>query len=84
MKNDINLDLFSKISNTFRAYNYHDKKIESNLFNIGAKRINLFRRSMNQMKNMIQDFNNQFAINLCNNEKKHLYKYFRKNKRRTI
>ena len=71
MKNDINLDLLSKITNTFRAYNYqyndHDKKIESNLFNIGAQRTNLFRRSMNQVRNMIQDFDNQFSINLYNN-----------------
>ena len=71
MKNNINLDLLSKITNTFRAYNYqyndHDKKIESNLFNIGAQRTNLFRRSMNQVRNMIQDFDNQFSINLYNN-----------------
>ena len=71
MKNDINSDLLAKLSSTFRTYNYqfneHDPKIESNLFNIGAQRTNLFRRSMNQVRNMIQDFDNQFSINLYNN-----------------
>ena len=73
MRNDINIDLFSKLLSTFRSYNYqsndHDQKIESNLSNISAKRTDLFRKSMNQVRNMIQDYDNQFSINLYNNNK---------------
>ena len=73
MKNDINKDLLSKLSSTFRSFNYqsigNDSKIESNLFNIGAKRSFLFRKSMNSVRNMIQDFDNQFSMHLEVNDK---------------
>ena len=75
MKNDINSDLLAKLSSTFRTYNYqfneHDPKIESNLFHIGAKRTNILRKSMNTVRNMIQNFDNQFSINLDLKPNKH-------------
>ena len=68
MRNHINVDLLSKLSSTFKSFNFqshgNDPKIESNLFNIGSKRSLLLRRSMTTVRNMIQDFDNQFSINL--------------------
>ena len=68
MRNHINVDLLSKLSSTFKTFNFqshgNDPKIESNLFNIGSKRSLLLRRSMTTVRNMIQDFDNQFSINL--------------------
>ena len=74
MKNHINSDLLSKLNSTFRSFNFqsgmNDPKIESNLFNIGSKRSILLRRSANEVRDMIQDFDNQFSINFgFNNEK---------------
>ena len=75
MKNDIISDLLAKLSSTFRTYNYqfneHDPKIESNLFHIGAKRTIILRKSMNTVRNMIQNFDNQFSINLDLKPNKH-------------
>ena len=79
MKNDLNLDLLSKLSSTYRSYNFqfnnHDQKIESNLFHIGSRRSILLRKSMNQLRNMIQDFDNEFTVNLNinKNNKKFLF-----------
>ena len=74
IKSNINYDLLSKLNSTFRSFNFqsgmNDPKIESNLFNIGSKRSILLRRSVNTVRNMIQDFDNQFSINFdFNNEK---------------
>ena len=74
IKSHINYDLLSKLNSTFRSFNFqsgmNDPKIESNLFNIGSKRSILLRRSVNTVRNMIQDFDNQFSINFdFNNEK---------------
>ena len=70
MKNDLNLDLLSKLSSTYRSYNFqfnnHDQKIESNLFHIGSRRSILLRKSMNQLRNMIQDFDDHFSLNTYN------------------
>ena len=67
MRNHINMDLLSKLSSTFKSFNFqshgNDTKIESNLFNVGTKRSLLLRKSMNTVRNMIQDFDNQFSIN---------------------
>ena len=67
MKNKINSDLLFKLTSTFKSYNFSsdkkDTKIESNLFNIGAKRSLLLRKKMNKVRNLIQDFDNQFSIN---------------------
>ena len=67
MRNHINMDLLSKLSSTFKSFNFqshgNDNKIESNLFNVGTKRSLLLRKSMNTVRNMIQDFDNQFSIN---------------------
>ena len=66
-RNHINVDLSSKLSSTFKSFNFqsigNDSKIEANLFNIGVKRSNLLRKSMATVRNMIQDFDNQFSIN---------------------
>ena len=71
MRNHINMDLLSKLSSTFKSFNFqshgNDNKIESNLFNVGTKRSLLLRKSMNTVRNMIQDFDNQFSINFDKN-----------------
>ena len=67
MRNNINIDLLSKLNNTFKSFSFqsngNDPKIEKNLLNIGTKRSLLLRKSMTTVKNMIQDFDEQFSIN---------------------
>ena len=74
MKSHINSDLLSKLTSTFRSFNFqsgmNDPKIVSNLFNIGSKRSLLLRRSVNKVRNMIQDFDNQFSIKYDFNSEK--------------
>ena len=63
-----NTELLSKLSSTFRTCRFQsdikDPKIESNLFSIGVKRSSLLTKRMNIVKNMIQDFDDRFLINL--------------------
>ena len=77
-----NTELLSKLSSTFRTYRFlsdnKDPKIESNLFSIGAKRSTLLTKRMNVVKNMIQNFDNQFLINLDDN------KFYKKNELQKI
>ena len=67
-----NTELLSKLSSTFRTCRFQsdikDPKIESNLFSIGVKRSSLLTKRMNIVKNMIQNFDNQFLINLDNDK----------------
>ena len=69
-----NTELLSKLSSTFRSYRMHgngDPLIESNLFRIGSKRSFLLTKRMNQVRNMIQNFDNEFSVNLNINNTKH-------------
>jgi len=63
-----NTELLSKLSSTFRTCRFQsdikDPKIESNLFSIGVKRSSLLTKRMNIVKNMIQNFDDRFLINL--------------------
>jgi len=63
-----NTELLSKLSSTFRTCRFQsdikDPKIESNLFSIGVKRSSLLTKRMNIVKNMIQNFDDKFLINL--------------------
>ena len=63
-----NTELLSKLSSTFRTCRFQsdikDPKIESNLFSIGVKRSSLLTKRMNVVKNMIQNFDDKFLINL--------------------
>ena len=67
MRNNINIDLLSKLNNTFKSFSFqsngNDSNILLNLLNIGTKRSLLLRKSMTTVKNMIQDFDEQFSIN---------------------
>ena len=90
MRNHINTDLLSKLSSTFKSFNFqshgNDPKIESNLFNIGSKRSHLLRKGMTKVRNMIQDFDNQFSINFNiknqneNNSNNNLYNKYENTK----
>ena len=77
IKTKRNTELLSKLSSTYRAMhsNSKDPLIESNLFKIGAKRSFLLSKRMNQVRNMIQDFDNEFTVNLNinKNNKKFLF-----------
>ena len=64
-----NTELLSKLSSTFRAcrlfqYDIKDPIIESNLFSIGVRRSSQLTKRMNIVKNMIQNFDDKFLINL--------------------
>ena len=68
IKTKRNKDLLSKLSSTYHSYRMHanskDPLIEANLFRIGAKRSFLLTKRMNQVRNMIQNFDNEFSVNL--------------------
>ena len=72
-----NSELLSKLSSTFKSFRMQasskDPLIEANLFKIGVKRSFLLSKRMNQVRNMIQNFDNEFSVNLNINNKK-LYK----------
>ena len=63
-----NTELLSKLSSTFRACRFQsdikDPIIESNLFSIGVRRSSQLTKRMNIVKNMIQNFDDKFLINL--------------------
>ena len=69
-----NSELLYKLSSTFRSCriqaNNKDPKIEANLFRIGVKRSYLLSKRVNQVRNMIQNFDNEFTVNLNINNKK--------------
>ena len=57
-------ELLSKLSNTFKAcsqYNTKDIKIESNLYSIGARESYLLSQKINDVKNMLSNFDNHFS-----------------------
>lgn len=68
-----NSELLSKLASTFRScrmqLSSNDPKIESNLFRIGVKRSFLLAKRVNQVRNLIQDFDNEFTVNLNINKK---------------
>ena len=63
-----NTELLSKLSSTFRTCRFQsdikDPIIESNLFSIGVRRSSQLTKRMNIVKNMIQNFDDKFLINL--------------------
>ena len=76
-----NTELLSKLSSTFRSARMfsssRDPLIEANLFKIGTKRSNILTRNMNKVRNMIQNFDNEFSVNL--NINKNNKNFFSKN-----
>ena len=88
IKTKRNTELLSKLSSTYKTFkkfsNCNDPLIESNLFKIGAKRSFLLSRRMNQVRNMIQDFDNEFSVNLNINKNKTIFSYNKKDKKNSL
>ena len=79
-----NSELLSKLSSTFRSFRMQasskDPLIEANLFKIGVKRSFLLSKRINKVRNMIQNFDNEFSVNLnINNNKFYKNKNDKKN-----
>ena len=70
-----NSELLSKLSSTFKSFRMQasskDPLIEANLFKIGVKRSFLLSKRINQVRNMIQNFDNEFSVNLNINNNKY-------------
>ena len=71
LKTKRNSELLSKLSSTFRSYSINtsnDPLIESNLFKIGAKRSFLLTKGVNKVRKMIQNFDEEFMVDLNANK----------------
>ena len=88
IKTKRNTELLSKLSSTYKTYkmysNSKDPLIESNLFKIGTKRSFLLSKRMNQVRNMIQDFDNEFSVNLNINKNKKILSYNKNDKKKSL
>ena len=76
IKTKRNTELLYNLASTFRSCklqaNNKDPKIEENLFRIGVKRSFLLSKRVKQVKNMIENYDNEFILNIDINNKKNL------------